>query len=102
MLFELILLLAIGLVFIALGLLIWKKERIDLIHSYHWDKLSPENRSAYAALMGKGMILIGAGMPVTGGIDFVTNTGWGWLVFGACFAAGLGLFIYAGSRYNRR
>ena len=37
MLIELIILLIIGIAFLVIGWLIWKKEKITLIHEYHWD-----------------------------------------------------------------
>lgn len=101
MLFELILLLTFGLLFMILGLLIWKKEKIDLIHSYHYEKVTEENKGSYTAIMGKGLILIAAGMILTGVIDYLTQTTWGWIAFGIGFAVGVSFFIYAGRKYNR-
>ena len=50
--------------------------------------------------MGKGAITIGIGIILTGIIDFITQTGWGWIAFGGCFIGGLGLMVYAGMKYN--
>ncbi|MBD5549900.1 MAG: DUF3784 domain-containing protein, partial [Lachnospiraceae bacterium] len=33
-----------ALVFIYLGCLMWKKEKITLLHSYHYDKVSPSDK----------------------------------------------------------
>ena len=101
MLIELIILLIMGIAFLIIGWLIWKKEKITLIHEYHWDKVSEENKAAYTAMIGKGTLLIGIGMILTGVIDYLTHTGWGWVSFGACFIIGLTLMILAGIRYNR-
>ena len=37
---------AVGILFIWLGELIRKKERIDLFHAYHTEKVSPENQKS--------------------------------------------------------
>lgn len=66
MLIEFILLLAIGIVFLVIGWLIWKKEKITLIQSYHYNKVSDTNKRAYTALVGKGTLIIGTGIIVTG------------------------------------
>ncbi len=100
-LFELIFMLIFGGLVVLLGLMIWKKQRIDLIHSYHTENVTEENKAAYAALMGKGMVIIGAGMILTGLLDFVLQNAWGWLAFGLCFIIGLALFIFAQRKYNR-
>lgn len=101
MIVEFVLLLAVGIVFLVMGWLIWKKEKITLIHSYHCDKVSDANKGAYTALVGKGTLIIGVGILVTGVIDLMTQTGWGWIVFGVSFIVGLGFMIFAGIRYNR-
>ena len=101
MIVEFIILLAIGIAFLVIGWLVWKKEKITLIHSYHYDKVSNTDKSAYTALVGKGTLIIGIGIIITGIIDLITQTGWGWIIFGASFIVGLGFMILAGIRYNR-
>ena len=101
MLFELVFLLALGALFAVLGLHIWKKKRIDIIHSYHRDKVTEENKNAYAAIMGKGTIILAAGMILTGIIDYLTHTAWGWIAFGIGFAVSLSFYIYAEQKYNQ-
>lgn len=93
-LLQFILLLTIGIVFLVIGWLIWKKEKITLIHSYHYNKVSDTNKRAYTALVGKGTLIIGTGIIVTGIIDLITQTGWGWIVFGVSFFVGLGFMAY--------
>jgi flagellar biosynthesis protein FlhB len=101
MLFELIFLTLIGVIFVIVGWLIWKKQKINLIHSYHYDKVAEADKKHYTAIMGKGTIIIGLGIFVTGIIDFITQTGLGWIAFGVGFVTGLGFMIYAGLKYNR-
>ena len=44
---------AIGALFLVLGYLLWKKERISLLHQYHYDKVSEEDKKAFCAVSGK-------------------------------------------------
>ena len=99
MLLELIVLLIIGIIFLIVGWSIWKREKINLIHDYHYKNVAEADKKEYTALMGKGAIIIGIGIILTGIIDFITQTGWG-IAFGGCFIGGLGLMIYAGMKYN--
>ena len=55
----------LALIFIYLGWLIWKKEKIILLHSYHYDKVSPSNKKLFCKISGWGVLLIGIGLLVT-------------------------------------
>ena len=57
---------ALGALFVRLGLLIRYGQRTDLIIKYHCDKVSEENKKAYCALAGTGVLIIGAGFFVSG------------------------------------
>ena len=100
MLLEFIVLSVIGIIFLIIGWLIWKREKINLIHNYHYENVAEADKKAYTALMGKGAVTIGIGIILTGIIYFITQTGWGWIAFGGCFIGGLGLMVYAGMKYN--
>ena len=54
MLLEFIVLSVIGIVFFIIGWLIWKWEKINLIHNYHYKNVAEADKKAYTALMGKG------------------------------------------------
>lgn len=90
----------IGLLFLLLGLLIWKKEKITLIHSYHYTKVAEENRPAYTAKMGKALIIISVGMFITGIVDYLTGTAYGWIGFGVFFIGGFAIILNAQKKYN--
>ncbi|MDD2994111.1 MAG: hypothetical protein PWQ08_1261 [Clostridiales bacterium] len=98
--FELVLMIAVGCFFIFLGWRIWKKEQITLIHDYHYTKVAQTDKKPYTEKMGKAMILMGAGMLLTGILDFVSHTAYGWVAFGVCFATGLIMMISAQIKYN--
>ncbi len=43
----------VGTAFVILGYLIWKKERISLLHGYHYDKVSDEDKKHFVPYRGK-------------------------------------------------
>lgn len=90
----------IGIIFIVLGLLLWKKERISLLHEYHYDKVSKANKKTFCTISGLGVVIIGVGLLLTGILIGITDSAWSFLVFAICFVIGLALLIYAGVRYN--
>lgn len=98
--FELVFLVVIGLIFSFLGWRIWKKEQITLIHDYHYTKVIEKDKKPYTEKMGKACIVMGIGMILTGAIDFITNTFYGWIFFGFCFIIGLIIMIFAQLKHN--
>lgn len=99
-LFELILMIVLGSLFGFLGWRIWEKEQITLIHDYHYTKVTETDKKPYTEKMGKAMIMMGTGMFLTGVIDFVSSTAYGWIVFGICFVVGLIIMVLAQIKYN--
>ncbi len=91
----------LGIVFIAEGYLLWKKEKFSLLHSYHTDRVSPEDLKAFCTLSGIGVALIGLGLLATAVILWFTDSAASFLCFGVCFAVGLAFLIAAGLKYNR-
>ena len=98
--FELIFLSAVGILFLCFGWTIWKKERISLIHAYHYQRVKDRDKKGYTEQMGKALLLIGAGIILTGLTDFMTKTLYGWWIFGVSFCTGLIRIIYAQIKYN--
>lgn len=91
----------IGIVFVTLGYLIWKKERISLLHDYHYDKVSAEDKKAFCTLSGIGVLLIGVSLFISAIMIGITDSPWGFIAFVVGFVMGLIMLIYAGVRYNR-
>ncbi len=91
----------IGIVFITLGYLMWKKEKITLLHSYHYDKVSPSDKKVFCKISGWGVIFIGIGLLVTAAIIGITDSALSFIAFALGFVVGLVLLIYAGAKYNR-
>ena len=90
-----------ALVFIYLGCLMWKKEKITLLHSYHYDKVSPSDKKVFCKISGWGVIFIGIGLLVTAIIIGITDSALSFIAFALGFVVGLALLIYAGTKYNR-
>ena len=86
---------------IVLGYLIWKKEKISLLHDYHYDKVSEADRKAFCTISGIGVLLIGIGIFVTAVLTAITYSMWSYIAFAVGFVAGLTMLIYAGIKYNR-
>ena len=90
----------IGIVFITLGYLTWKKEIITLFHSYHYDKVSPSDKKCFCKISGLGVIFIGIGLLVTAIIIGITDSALSFIAFALGFVVGLVLLICAGVKYN--
>lgn len=91
----------IGIICTILGYLMWKKEKISILHSYHYDKVSEEDKKAFCAISGIGILLIGIGLLITGIIIGITDSALSFIAFAIGFVVGLVMLIYAGIKYNR-
>ena len=92
---------AVGILFIVLGWLLWKKEMITLMHDYHVNKVSEENKAAFCKLAGIGLLVIGLGAVVTAILLCFSESPKGFIAFAIGFVIGLALMIAAGRKYNR-
>ena len=95
-----VIMIIIGVGFVAVGLLIRKKQMISLIHSYHFKRVRQEDKKPYTKLMGIGVELIGAGCILTGVINFVTASELGFIGFAVFFTAGFVFITIAQRKYN--
>jgi MFS-type transporter involved in bile tolerance (Atg22 family) len=50
--------------------------------------------------VGKAVIIMGTGMILTALIDYVTETSYGWIVFGIFFLWGFIVILIAQKKYN--
>ena len=91
----------LALVFIYLGYLMWKKEKITLLHSYHYDKVSPSDKKIFCKIFCLGVIFIGIGLLVTAIISGITDSALSYIAIALGFIVGVVLLIYAGAKYNR-
>ncbi len=90
---------AVGLLCIILGLMLWKKQKISLIHSYHYKNVKKEDVPAYTRLMGIGLILIGVGICITGVLNLLYSSLW-WIPLLAGFVMGFIIMNKAQKKYN--
>ena len=100
MIVGMIVFLGVGALCLWIGWLLWKKQRISLIHDYHIRAVKAEDVPGYTRLMGIGMLSIGAGCVCTGVLVFGFGQALGWLGFPVGFLVGLVLFHRAQKRYN--
>lgn len=91
----------VGILLIVLGSLLWKKEKITILHDYHVHKVSSENKKAFCKMSGIGLIVIGIGLLITAVILGITDSAYSFICFAAFFTVGLCLLIAAGMKYNR-
>ena len=90
---------AVGVCCIVLGLLLWRKQKLSILHEYHYQHVKQEDVPAYTRQMGIGLLLIGAGICVTGLLNLAESSLW-WIPLTAGFAAGLTVICRAQYKYN--
>lgn len=91
----------LGLLFIMLGRQIWNKQRIDLIISFHSDKVSAENKQAYCTLTGTGVLIMGIGFLLSGICTAFTQSVLVFVPMTAGLVSGLVLLISANRKYSK-
>ena len=100
MIFGMIVFLAVGLLCLVFGFLLWKKQRISLVHDYHIGNVKEADIPAYTRRMGLGLLAIGAGCILTGVLALGLEQPLGWIAFPAGFLVGLVLILRAQKQYN--
>lgn len=91
---------AVGILCLILGYLLWKKEMISLLHDYHYEKVSAEDKQAFCALSGLGLMIVGGGLVLTAVLLAITESVWSFIPFVIGMVAGIALLVYAGKKYN--
>ena len=95
-----VLFMLLSLVFIRLGWLIWKKQKMDLIISYHCDKVIEENKQAYCMLSGIGVFIMGVCFGFSGICTAFLQSVYIFIPITVGFALGIALLAAAGIKYN--
>ena len=95
-----IILLAVGILFIWIGWAIWKKLKISLLHSYHYNKVSKKNKPEFCRQVGIGMIIIGTGMVLSGVITMLSGSLLSLIPLAAGLAVGTPIMLRAIRKYN--
>ena len=91
---------ATGLLCIVIGALLCFRKQITLLHRYHYEHVRPEHIRPFTRLMGIGMLLIGAGILVTGIAIFLLHRHFCYIPFATCTASAVILFLTAHLRYS--
>ena len=90
-----------GVLFIVLGRQIWKKQKMELIISYHCEKVSEENKQAYCMLFGIGVLMIGIGFLLSGICTVWVRSVLAFIPMTVGLVLGIALLISAIVKYNR-
>lgn len=89
----------VGIGCIILGLLLWKKQMVKLLHDYYYKNVKKVDIPAYTRLMGIGLILLGAFLCITGLLNLIYSDYW-WVSMAAGFVIGFTIMHKAQKKYN--
>ena len=101
MIMALIIELAVGLLCVYFGLLIWIGKKVTLIHDYQVERVKEKDIPAYAREVGIGVILVGVGICVCGLVQMLLESKLGLIGLAVGVIAGVFLCIHAQMRYGR-
>ena len=89
----------VGAICIVLGVLLWKEQRISILHDYHYKHVKKDDIPAYTRQIGIGLIIIGAGIIITGVLNLAYSSLW-WIPLLAGFIIGLIVIYITQKKYN--
>ena len=90
----------IGSICIIIGLLIWKKQKVNLVNDNQHKNVRPEDIPAYTRLVGIGIIVIGVGIVFAGVFNLMYKTALVFISLAAGFIYGMYLLAKAQKKYN--
>ena len=99
MIFGVIIEAGVGAVIIVMGLLLWLKQKISILHDYHYKHVKKADIPAYTRQVGIGLIIVGAGIVLTGILNLFYSPLW-WIPLTAGFVIGLAVLYKAQKKYN--
>ncbi len=91
--------LAVGAVCIILGMLLWKKQKLSILHDYHYKNVKKKDIPAYTRQVGIGIVMIGAGIILTGLLNLAYSSFW-WIPLLAGTISGIAVLYTAQKKYN--
>ena len=91
--------LLVGAVCVIMGVLLWKKQMISLLHDYHYKHVKKDDVKAYTRLIGIGLIITGAGVIISGVLDLFYSSLW-WIPLSSGLIIGISIIITAQKKYN--
>lgn len=95
-----IIVILMGILFITLGLLLWKRQKISLLHDYHSDKVSEDDLVPFCKQSGIGIIIAGSGMIASGILIIIFEKPIVFLVMAVTFVIGISMLVQAGNKFN--
>ena len=100
MIFGLLINISVGSILIYIGCLIWIKQKISLLHSYHYANVKKEDLKAYGKQMGIGNIILGIGVSLMGICTCFQIENIGWIIFMLSIIISIIIFHKAQMKYN--
>ena len=97
---QFLILLPLGLGFVLMGLMIWKKEKLNMINAYHYKNVAKDNVKAYTEKIGKSLLLLGLGMIISALVDLWLKINISWLIMGIFLLGGFYFMAKAQKKYN--
>ena len=76
-----------------------EKQRSTILHDYHYKYVKKDDIPAYTRQMGIGLIIIGAGIIITGLFNLAYSALW-WIPLLTGFVIGLAAIYRAQKKYN--
>ena len=92
--------LVFGLNFLGFGLTIWRNQKIELLHHYHYKHVLEKDKPAYCAMVGKAMVAFSLYMLLGALVDILFQKQLVWLFFLLGFAHFFLVFAWAQRKYN--
>lgn len=89
----------VGLLCVVLGVLLWKKQMLSILHDYHYKNVRQRDIPAYTRQIGIGLILIGAGILITGVLNLFYSSYW-WVPLVVGIGSGFIVMYIAQKKYN--
>ena len=100
MIIEVLTYLAVAALLCYLGWQIWKKQKISLLHSYHYRRVKTADIPEYTRQMGQALIIMGSGLAICGLLRIITAGFLPYAVMICGFAIGILMSHRAQMKYN--
>jgi tellurite resistance protein TehA-like permease len=98
--FGVIVLFAVGALCVVLGLILWKKQKISLVHDHQRNHVSEEDVPAYCRMMGISMIVIGVAIALDGVANLFSWESLGYAALAVGILGSLVIMHRAQKQYN--
>ncbi|MCD8089651.1 MAG: DUF3784 domain-containing protein [Clostridiales bacterium] len=97
---EFVYFLVFGAAVSAVGFAVWKFQKLSLIHSFLYKRVSEADKKTYAEFVGRAIFIIGIGAVLGGITGFFFRQNAGWVIVSVFALIGLVMIAYAQIKYN--